>query len=64
MKDIDYDSEDNVENYGKRSSFTSFVVPEDANVTIVEVDWEDATTYATEEMTDDDMRVLGLTDDQ
>lgn len=64
MKDIDYDSEDNVENYGKRNSFTSFVVPEDANVTIVEVDWEDAATYATEEMTDDDMRVLGLTDDQ
>lgn len=64
MKAIDYDDEDNIENYGNRASFAKFIVPEDADVTVIEVSWEDALDYATEEMTDEDMKSLGLADDE
>lgn len=62
MKTIDYDDEDNIENYGNRASFTKFIVPEDADVSVIEVSWAEALEYATDEMTDDDMESLGLLD--
>lgn len=62
MKAIDYDDENNIENYGNRASFTKFIVPEDTDVSVIEVSWAEALEYATDEMTDDDMESLGLLD--
>lgn len=63
MKAIDYNDEDNIENYGKRADFASFIVPEDVDVSVVEVSWDDALDFATHEMTEDDEIALGLVED-
>lgn len=57
------DSENNVNNYGKRADFASFIVPEDVDVSVVEVSWDDALDFATHEMTEDDEIALGLVED-
>lgn len=61
MEDINnLDSENNINNYGKKADFASFIVPEDVDISVIETTWEDALDYATNEMTEDDERALGL----
>lgn len=59
MQNID-NSENNINNYGERADFASFIVPEGEDFCEIQVSWEEAEDFGEAEITEDEMRALGL----
>lgn len=60
----DYDNETNLENYNRKPKFVDFVVPDDAQLVTISVDWDEAMEFANpeDEITSEEMAELGLDD--